>query len=181
MDRVDATSRRGIIAASAERAIDWEHVYRELLPKVYRFFCYRVGDALMAEDLTATTFERAWSGRKRYRRDLGAFSGWLFGIARRVAADHFRSHRVPVPLEDTAADPMERALEETIQRKSDFERLASLLSGLSDREREIISLKYGTGLTNRAIAHLLSLSESNIGTILHRGVSRLRDRWEEHS
>lgn len=179
MDRVDATSRRGIVAASAEQAIDWERVYRELLPKVYRFFCYRVGDALVAEDLTATTFERAWSGRKRYRRDLGAFSGWLFGIARRVAADHFRSHRVPVHLEEATSNAAVDPLEETIQKNNDFERLASLLGEASQREREIISLKYGGGLTNRAIARLLGLSESNVGTILHRVVNRLRDEWEE--
>lgn len=179
MDRVDATSQSGIVAASAEQAIDWERVYRELLPKVYRFFCYRVGDALVAEDLTATTFERAWSGRKRYRRDLGAFSGWLFGIARRVAADHFRSHRFPVRLEEATSNAAVDPLEETIQKNNDFERLASLLGEASQREREIISLKYGGGLTNRAIARLLGLSESNVGTILHRVVNRVRDEWEE--
>ena len=34
------------------------------------------------------------------------------------------------------------------------------------------------GLTNRAIAQLTGLSESNVGTILYRVVQKLRQKWE---
>jgi RNA polymerase sigma-70 factor (ECF subfamily) len=44
---------------------------------------------------------------------------------------------------------------------------------LPDRERELLALKYGSGLTNREIAGLTGVSESNIGTILYRTVRRL--------
>lgn len=50
--------------------IDWEATYRENLPRVYNFFRYRLGDRALAEDLTAATFEKAWRGRSRFRRDL---------------------------------------------------------------------------------------------------------------
>jgi RNA polymerase sigma-70 factor (ECF subfamily) len=40
-----------------------------------------------------------------------------------------------------------------------------------------MALKYGAGLTNRAIARATGLSESNIGTILHRAVQTLREHW----
>ena len=36
--------------------IDWEALYKEYLPRVYNFLRYRVGDELLAEDLTAATF-----------------------------------------------------------------------------------------------------------------------------
>jgi len=52
-----------------------------------------------------------------------------------------------------------------------------LLEGLTDRDRELIALKYGAGLTNRAIAQATGLSESNVGTILYRAVQTLRARW----
>ncbi len=179
MNRVEAKSRRGIAVAAAEQAVDWERVYRDLLPRVYRFFCYRVGDAVSAEDLTAATFEKAWGSRKRYRKDLGGFPGWVFGIARRVSADYFRSYQAAVALDVAVSNPAEGPVEDTIQRNRDFERLAELLGGLSLRERELISFKYGGGMTNREIAQLIGLSESNVGTILHRAVRRLRDQWEE--
>ena len=45
-------------------------------------------------------------------------------------------------------------------------------------ERELLALKYGADLTNRAIARVTGLSESNVGTILHRTVLALRTRWD---
>lgn len=161
------------------QAINWEAVYNEQLPRIFNFFLYRVGDEPLAEDLTAATFEKAWKHRERYRRDLGAFSTWLFSIARNIASDHFRQQRPQVTLLDEAHTPtMERPVEETIQQEGEFARLSALLTHLEARERELVALKYGAGLTNRAIADLTGLSESNVGTILHRVVTRLRAEWE---
>ncbi|MDX1992798.1 MAG: sigma-70 family RNA polymerase sigma factor [bacterium] len=161
--------------------IDWEAVYWEQMPRIYNFFRYRVADEALAEDLTATTFEKAWKAREGYRRDLSAFSTWLFTIARNTAADYFRQPRTEVPLD--AAPEMAvfggRPVEEAVQHEGDLLRLALLLTDLNAREREIIALKYGAELTNRAIADLLRISESNVGTILHRVVQRLRTQWEE--
>jgi RNA polymerase sigma-70 factor (ECF subfamily) len=67
--------------------------------------------------------------------------------------------------------------EDAMLQGSDAERLASLLATLPEREREVMALKYGAGMTNRAIARATGLTESNIGTILHRTVHTLRDRW----
>src|SRR5215208_3756974 len=141
--------------------IDWEVAYKEYLPRVYNFFRYSVNDATLAEDLTAATFEKAWRGRSRFRRDLSAFSTWLFTIARNVAIDYFRSRKQDIPLEAVheQADPI--SLEETVQRNHDFARLSTLLLQLPVREREVIAFKYGSGLNNREIAHLTHLSASN--------------------
>ena len=66
------------------KEVDWEAAYREYLLRIFNFFRYRVGDRALAEDLTATTFEKAWSGRSRFRRDLSAFSTWLFTYGGRL-------------------------------------------------------------------------------------------------
>lgn len=168
-------------ARRAEEAVDWAAVYREQLPRVYNFFRYRLGDDQTAEDLTATTFERAWRSRERYRRDLGAFEAWLFGIARRVAADHLRRRRCDVSLDDLPDPPDPHPLVEIVQQQADLARLEALLAQLPARERELIALKYGGEMTNRAIATLTGLSESNVGTILHRTIAKLRAAWEEQT
>jgi RNA polymerase sigma-70 factor (ECF subfamily) len=67
--------------------------------------------------------------------------------------------------------------EDAMVQGSDAERLASLLATLPERDRELMALKYGAGMTNRAIARATGLSESNIGTILHRTVQTLRELW----
>ena len=62
--------------------------------------------------------------------------------------------------------------------EDDLARLRKMLAMLPSREQDLIGLKYGSGLTNRAIANLTGLSETNVGTILYRVVNHLREHWE---
>ena len=156
---------------------DWDAVYAEQLPRVYNFFRYRFGNTSDAEDLTARTFEKAWRARHRYRRDVAAFSTWLMSIARNVGTDHLRGRRQWVPLDEAASVASTGTPEDDVSRASDAARLSQLLEQLTDRDRELIALKYGAGLTNRVIAQATGLSESNVGTILYRAVQTLRARW----
>ncbi len=169
-------------------AEDFEAIYHSELPRIYRFFCYRFGEGPLAEDLTSATFEKAWRGRGRFRQQA-SFSTWLFTIARHVAQDTYRKHRhhVEVALEETGdrassmepdGQPGSAILEEQVEKKASFARLSLLLTRLEDRERELVALKYGGGLTNRAIAQLTGLSESNVAVILHRTLQSLRTAWE---
>lgn len=161
--------------------VDWGLAYEELLPKVYHYFCLRTGDRLEAEDLTAATFERAWRDRERYRKDLGAFSQWLFGIARHLVITHYRHNQPEHLIESAGTDAILRPTEETAANEQEFERLASILALLPDREQEIFSLKYGAQFTNRSIAKAVGITETNIGTILNRIVKRLREELEKEN
>lgn len=161
------------------READWEMLYRQELPRIYNFFRYRMGDDALAEDLTSITFEKAWRARHQHRCDLAAFSTWLFAIAKNVAIDHFRRRRVELPIDGLNEAPAPGDLEAETLRQLQFRRLSGLLAELPDRERELLALKYGSGLSNREIAGLTGMSESNIGTILYRTLQRLRTLWDE--
>ena len=171
-----ALPRRLVSWVTAEP--DWEQVYAEQLPRVLNFFRYRLGDTADAEDLTARTFEKAWNARHRYRRDVAGFATWLLTIARNVAIDHLRARQRHEPLDEAAAVPSpENTPEQRLVHHSEAERLAALLATLPARQRELIAMKYGAGMTNRAISRATGLSESNVGTTLHRAVEALRGRW----
>jgi RNA polymerase sigma-70 factor (ECF subfamily) len=165
----------------ASTEIDWESTYKDLLPRVYHYFCLRINDSLDAEDLTAITFERAWRNRKKYQKDLGAFTNWIFGIAGHILADYYRKKRSENLriAENSITELSSRAVEEDFAHKDQFNRIVSILASLPEREREIFSLKYGAQLNNREIAKIMNLTESNIGTILYRIVSRLREQLEK--
>lgn len=167
-------------ALDPARDADWDALYADQLPRVYNYFRYRVGSSAVAEDLTSLTFEKAWSARQRYRRDLAGFATWLMTIARNVATDHWRKRRDHAPLDAAEHVAAGEEPHEPLERREAFGRLATLLAALPERERELVSLKYGADLTNRAIAKQLGLSESNVGTILHRTVQKLRSDWDAH-
>ena len=54
--------------------------------------------------------------------------------------------------------------------------LARCLTDLSDRERDVIGLRFIARLHNREIAPLVSTSDGNVAKILHRALRKLRDR-----
>ncbi len=157
-------------------------LYEQYLPRVFRYISYRVGDVHLAEDLTSGVFEKALTGFSRYRSDKASFFTWLLSIARHAVIDHYRvsGKRQTIPLEEATEMSSESASpEEEAVRKEERQRLQTCLAGLPSQEQEIISLKFGAELTNRQIAGLLSLSESNVGTILYRAVRKLRDSFRE--
>ncbi|MGH2958310.1 MAG: RNA polymerase sigma factor, partial [Solirubrobacterales bacterium] len=53
--------------------------------------------------------------------------------------------------------------------------IADAMRRLQSRERELVALKFFAGLENQQIARVLGLSKSNVGTQLHRAISRLRE------
>lgn len=171
---MEETTAKTITAES----INWKDVYDHLLPRVFHFFFYKVGDKLIAEELTSVTFEKAWTNRENYKRDVSAFRFWVFGIAQKVAVDHFRRNRREVPLDSVEIQSMQN-VEKEVEAQVESERLAAILHILSERERLLVSLKYGAELNNREIARQTGLGESNVGTILSRAVAKLREEWEK--
>jgi RNA polymerase sigma-70 factor (ECF subfamily) len=175
---IDNLMRMRILPWQESSEADWDALYAEYLPLIYNFFRYRVPNPADAEDLTSETFERAWRARERYRRDLGAFGAWLFTIARNLAVDHYRLKRVELVSLEAAADVAGgRTPEELSAGRSNADRLGRLLARLPEREREVIAWKYGAELSNREIARVSGLTESNVGTILHRTIAELRAAW----
>jgi RNA polymerase sigma-70 factor (ECF subfamily) len=162
--------RFGISATEA----DFEELYRVNLPQVYNFFRYRVGDGQLAEDLTSETFEKAWRNRNRYRRNLAAFSTWVFTIARRVAIDHYLKYHAETSIDDITLLTNDETMEDWAQNQADFNRLSVLLARLADRDRELVALKFGAGPTNRTIAGLTGLSDRTSGNSSSRAPQTLR-------
>ena len=157
--------------------LDWDAVYADQLPRIYNYFRFRLGSDADVEDLTARTFEKAWRSRASYRRDIAGFSTWLFRIAHNVGVDYLRARRNHVPIEAVDELVADSTPERVVELASDLARLAKLTAELGERDRELIALKYGAGVGNRQIAELTGLSESNVGTILHRAVEMLRANW----
>jgi RNA polymerase sigma-70 factor (ECF subfamily) len=164
------------------KPVDWEEVFVVGLPRVFNYFRFHGLEDAEAEDLTAATFEKAWYARDAYRPDRAGFSTWLITIAHNTLVDYFRSRRAEVnleALEERAISPAQNiGLEEAAQKREEAERLRRLLLDLPEREQELLALKYGAGMTNRAIARMTGLSETNIGTILNRAIAALRAQME---
>jgi RNA polymerase sigma-70 factor (ECF subfamily) len=141
----------------------------------------RVDGEALAQDLTALTFERALS-RLSTLRDEGAFGGWLFRIARNVVSSYYRHRHRDLSLESVENVPAAiESLESQIVRSEELEALRAALALLSDREQEIIRLRFFAGLTNRAIGKVMGLREGNVAVILYRALRKMRREMQASS
>jgi RNA polymerase sigma factor (sigma-70 family) len=158
--------------------LNWDALYTDHIGRIYNFFRYRVGDTSTAEDLTSAAFEKAWNRRGQYRGNAENFAAWLYTISRNIANDYFRKSHPLVHLEAVGdlLDPQH--VDEQVEKEQEFNRLVTAINQLPQRERDIITLKYGADLNNRQISAQLRISETNVGTILNRTIQRLRIKLE---
>ena len=156
------------------QAVDWTDLYRQYLPRILNYVRLRVGDEDLAQDLTAAVMERAVSRQRTLRRQE-AFGAWLFSIARTTVAGYYRSRRLAVPLEQAAVQAApDPAPPEVVMRREELERLRVALAALSEREQEIIRLKFGGALGNQEIGRVLRLKPGHVAVLLFRALQKLR-------
>ena len=141
----------------------------ELIPHVYSYAAYRLGDGPDAEDVTSEVFERAIRYRKSYDQSKGEPVAWLLGIARRCVDAALNARpRDQAELGEVAG---ETSIEDDSVRRLT---LAASLAQLSDRDQELIALRYGAELTAGQIGEVLEMQTNAVEVALHRALSRLR-------
>lgn len=158
------------------RADEYADLYREYLPRILNYIRFRVEGEDLAQDLTATVFERAVS-RQHTLRQREAFGAWLFRIARNEVAGYYRRRRLTLPLTqvETQAAP-DPSPPEAAMLREELARMREAVATLSDREQEIIRLKFFGGLGNQEIAKVMRLRAGHVAVILYRALRKLRAR-----
>jgi RNA polymerase sigma-70 factor (ECF subfamily) len=147
-----------------------------LIRRVYAYAAYRIGDGPDAEDVTSETFERAVRYCRSYDRSKGEPIEWLIGIARRVIAGQSGSREVSIEELPELSDP--DSLESRIVTGIV---LRGAVASLSERDRELIALRYGADLSIREISELLDMGVNAVEVALHRARSRLASKLDAAS
>lgn len=140
-------------------------------------YCYmKVRDRSLAEDLTQEAFLRFFASRSY--KDVGRETAYLYAIARNLCADHFRRHR-EIPLE--ALPPDVRAMSDAGKeagRMLDRLSVEQALGKLEDDEREIVVLRYVSGLRVSDVAQALGLSRFAVRRRLSAALKKLKKEME---
>jgi len=182
MTRDEVTLRSGsALRARTDSQLppDFGAWYREHRPAVYRYARFRLATREAAEDVTSEVFMKALRALDRYDPDRASPKTWLLKIARNAVTDHLRSLRrrssLHVSLDrapDLVADLPTQ--EERVLRAERIELLLNANRGLRPADQEILSLRYGAGLSNHEIAESLGISDNAVGVRVHRALARLR-------
>jgi len=147
---------------------------------LYGYFVSHTGDRTTSEDLVQLVFYRILKYRHTYR-DEGRFSAWIYHVARKVAADHFRRTNAAPPAADpaeldTAPDQAPHAADRAMAA-DETERLHTAMAALDPGQRELLILARFQHLKHEEIARLFDLSTGAVKVRVHRALHDLRDAY----
>lgn len=158
--------------------MDFDDTYRELFKPVYAYILLRAQDKNLAEDLAARTWQKVFDKQNSFNPAKGNIRQWIFTIARNEVNGYFRLYyvRKVFSLSDFEEDCLAgtESAEASAEKKQLEETLKQAMGKLKANYRDILALKFYSGMSNGQIAQTLNISESNAGTLINRAVNKLK-------
>lgn len=184
--RMDPDRERDLVARAAADPAAFGELYDFYLPRIYGFVFRRMGDRTFAEDLTATTFERALAALRGGTFRNESFGGWLYRVAANAVVDHVRRQRrsVRIVADRTASDESgpdsgngelgdDRALAALAASLDRLELRRALLL-LPEPQRRLLVLRFLDDLTTDELCAVLGCTRGALAVRLHRALRALR-------
>ena len=158
--------------------IAFEEIFDAHYKRVFNFCAYRINNHHDTEDLVSIVFEKVITKYKTYRPQFGTLEAWIITIAKNVVNDYFRKKKIKAYIQldfsnEIPASSTEQPEEILINRENKIA-LMGALNVLSEKERNIVAMKYAAKLKNVDIASIMSISEANVGIILYRSLKKMR-------
>ena len=151
-------------------------LYDHYQPKIYRFVLIKVGRREEAEDLTHEVFLSAWKNIEAYKNLGFPFSSWLYKIARNEIADHYRTKRDEVRLENI--DPEYFIAPASVQidlgEKMEMEKVRLAIEKLKPEHQDVIIMRFVEDVSLKETAAALDKSEGAIKLLQHRAIKELK-------
>ncbi len=164
-----------LVAKGDERA--FASVYDQLSGPVYGLVRRVVRNPAQSEEVAQEVLLEVWRAASRFDSSKGTAITWVMTIAHRRAVDRVRSATAAAEREQRTAQPpaggddVAEAVEATLEQ----ERVRRCLDGLTELQRESITLAYYGGYSYSQVAGLLGITLGTIKTRIRDGLIRMRD------
>lgn len=157
-------------------------LYRKRQASLFRFALQMSGSAVAAEDITQEVFLALLRSECGFKPERGTLSGYLFGIARKLALRQMERGRVDVALEpdsDDASMP-ELAVDDDaladLTHREGIEALRRAVTALPRRYREVVALCDLEELDYADAAAALGCPIGTVRSRLHRARALLLEK-----
>jgi RNA polymerase sigma-70 factor (ECF subfamily) len=146
---------------------------------VYGIVLSVVRDPAQSQEVSQEVFLEVWRTATRFDPSRGSAKAWLMTMARRRAVDRVRSAQAAADRDAAVgARTGERDYDlvaEAVEVRLEQQQVRRCLDGLSDLQRQAVTLAFYRGHTHREVSDLLAVPLGTIKTRLRDGLIRLRD------
>jgi len=152
---------------------DFSQIYEIYHKRVFEFLCKRVSNKEIAEDLASEVFEKIFKTMNDFQWQGVTVSAWIFRIARNHLIDYYRKnnkHKGDTSLEDiinlvVSTTP---TIDTEMEKGETEVYLFNAIRELEADDQYLIYYKFYEEMSNIQISELTGMTETNIGTRLHR-------------
>jgi RNA polymerase sigma-70 factor (ECF subfamily) len=152
-------------------------LYDRYVGRIYSYIYHRVGQADLAEDLTAQVFARMLEAIQEGRAWRTSFSGWLYRIAHNLVVDHYRRRGRATFVELEEAQPIvadEGDPVRKVEARLESEHLRAALAKLTEEQAQVIALRFLDEFSIAEVAAMMDKTEGAIKALQYRAVLALR-------
>lgn len=118
-------------------------------------------------------FAKAWKSKKSFDHEKSSLKNWLFVIATNLLRDYFRKKKVSVDEIDENIAQEEDIAEET-EKKDLISYIFEKIKLLSERDQELIALRYKSDLKIEEVAEIMGMEDSAVKVAIHRAIKKLQ-------
>ena len=158
---------------------EFETLFREKQPFVYRYLVKLTQDAALAEELTQETFFRAYMNYSGLR-DKDKASVWLCQIAKNAYFRWYNEQKKRGTLPENADDGEAKSLEEAFERRELSGKALACLHALEEPYKEVFMLSVFGGFSLKDVSAIFGKSESWARVTFYRARQKLMERMNQH-
>ena len=142
--------------------------------KCYGYFYRMTGNRDISDELLSELFAKLVTKIRTYKGE--GFDGWLFKVTGNVFFDYLRSKYRDKKLIEAGAELAEMQLKEAgIKEDERVDDVQKQLAKLDDDTRELIMLRFYSGLSFKDIGEMRGQPVGTILSKVHRGLKKLRE------
>ncbi len=155
-------------------------IYDKYFSEVYRYVRYRLGNVILAEDITSDVFMRMLEAAKAGSGPQTNLKAWLITTASHAVNDHFRHNytKPVIDLSDDIVDPAAAPSDE-FDHSEQIRSFQEAYAQLTSEQQHVLALRFGRGYSLEETAVMLKKSVNAVKAIQFRALTSLHRKIGE--
>ncbi len=165
------------IALKAKKDINYfSLIYEKYFEKLYKYFYFILRSKEHTEKLISITFDNITKNLHKYKDN--SFSLWVFNIAHTMFLDYIKRNNISLDQTGVIVSPRDTEFANNFSVLTIF---SNLIKFLSTTQKEVLSIKFNSELSNKDIASILGLNEPIITNYISESIKKLKSLYEKYN